>query len=194
MHQNAPHPAAPTPSPAADPAAPGQQPARPAGTTVWDFEVRTNEGEVTSLAMYRGKAVLVVNTASRCGFTSQYKDLQQIYTDYASQGFAVLAFPSNDFGGQEPGSDAEIKQFCEARYETTFPLFAKVKVKGAGKIPLYKHLTEASTAAVRGEVGWNFTKFLLSPEGVVIARFAPSDVPTAANVRQAIEATLPRAR
>jgi len=201
MAKNNPKPMAPNgekkaakqPAPAkgeAPKAAAGSPEMAPAGN-VWGFTVKTIDGSDKSLKDFDGKAVLIVNTASQCGYTGQYKDLQQIYTEYKSRGFEVLAFPSNDFGGQEPGSNAEIKTFCTARYKTTFPLFAKVKVKGDGKVPLYSYLTEKTSDGIKGEVGWNFTKFLVSPKGDVVARFASGDVPTASKMRQAIEKTLP---
>ena len=119
-----------------------------------DFQVTTIDGKEVSLAAYKGKAVLVVNTASECGYTPQYKGLEELYQAYRARGLEVLAFPSNDFGGQEPGTDAEIKTFCERRYRTTFPLFAKIQVKGPHADPLYRYLTGLPENG--GKVTWNF--------------------------------------
>src|SRR6476660_5001715 len=119
---------------------------------VYDFKVKSIDGAEVSLSTYRGKALLIVNTASECGYTPQYEGLQKLYDAYKAKGFEVLAFPSNDFGGQEPGSNDEVKKFCTLKYKTTFPLFAKVTVKGAAAEPLYKFLQG------KGTVKWNFAK------------------------------------
>jgi glutathione peroxidase len=171
-------------APASDPGA--------AAPVILNHELKTLDGESVRLSDYRGKALLIVNTASFCGFTSQYADLKALQTAYAPRGFTVLAFPCNDFGGQEPGSAQEIKTFCQARFEVNFPLFEKVSAKGPKKSPLYKTLTEETAEGIRGEVRWNFTKFLVNPKGEVVARFEPSENPNGARVREAIEAALPR--
>jgi glutathione peroxidase len=158
--------------------------------TVHDFQVKANDGSAVSLSTYRGKALLVVNTASECGYTPQYQGLEALYQAYRARGLEVLAFPSNDFGAQEPGSDAEIKKFCELKYRTTFPLFGKVKVKGAGADPLWRHLT--SDAKHGGEVTWNFNKFLVDGEGHVVAHLESSVSPDSAELRKALEAILPK--
>ncbi|MFO0581673.1 MAG: glutathione peroxidase [Anaeromyxobacter sp.] len=154
------------------------------------FQVKANDGSEVSLSRYAGKVLLVVNTASECGYTPQYKGLEELYQAYRARGLEVLAFPSNDFGRQEPGSDAEIKKFCELKYRTTFPLFAKVPVKGKDAIPLYQHLA----AEGRGAPDWNFNKYLVDASGKVLAHY-PSDVePMSSALRKAIEAALPAGR
>jgi glutathione peroxidase len=147
-----------------------------------------NSGETISLADYKGKVVLIVNTASRCGFTPQYKGLEELYLRYKDRGFVVLAFPANNFMGQEPGSNAEIKGFCELKYKTTFPLFAKTSVRGADINPLFKYLTEDS--AFKGPVSWNFNKFLVDGSGQVIARYESRVQPLDPEVILAIEKAL----
>jgi len=156
---------------------------------VHGFQVKANDGTDVSLSRYAGKALLIVNTASQCGFTPQYKGLEQLYQAYRARGLEVLAFPSNDFGRQEPGTDAEIKQFCELRYRTTFPLFAKIPVKGKDAAPLYRYL--ATEAKNGGEVTWNFNKFLVDPAGNVVAHFDSDVEPTSAALKNRIEAVLP---
>ncbi|HXX31385.1 MAG TPA: glutathione peroxidase [Myxococcaceae bacterium] len=138
--------------------------------SVYDFKVRTIDGRETTLAEYRGKALLIVNTASECGYTPQYAGLEALYEKYRERGLVVLAFPSNDFGGQEPGTNAEIKKFCQLRYKTTFPLFAKIDVKGDSADPLYKYLT-GLPGKQGGQVTWNFNKFLVAPDGTVVEHF-----------------------
>lgn len=152
------------------------------------FEVRTNDGKKQSLALYKGKVVLVVNTASRCGLTPQYEGLESLYEKYRAQGFEILAFPANDFLGQEPGTDEEIREFCSTKYSVTFPLFAKVHVKGKEQAPLYQWLTKDSGFA--GDIEWNFAKFLVGPDGKVIARFPPKTKPLDASVTAAIDSAL----
>jgi glutathione peroxidase len=145
-------------------------------SSVYDIQVKTIDGKDISLSDYRGKVLLVVNVASRCGYTSQYAGLQQLYTKYNARGFEVLGFPSNDFGGQEPGSEAEIKSFCSNSFGVTFPLFSKVAVIGAAQHPLYHLLTSKTGGA---PVSWNFEKFLIDRTGSVIQRYpsriSPSD-------------------
>lgn len=137
---------------------------------VLNFTMKDIEGKDQDLSQYKGKVVLIVNTASRCGFTPQYKGLETLYESKKGAGLVVLGFPSNDFGGQEPGTDEEIKAFCSTRFNVTFPMFSKVPVKGPTAHPLYKKLA-AQPAPVGGEPGWNFTKFLVDREGKVVARF-----------------------
>jgi len=157
--------------------------------TVHDFRVKANDGREVSLSSFRGKALLIVNTASECGYTPQYQGLEALYQAYRARGLEVLAFPSNDFGRQEPGSDADIKKFCELKYRTTFPLFAKVKVKGAGADPLWRHLSADRQHG--GEVTWNFNKFLVDPAGQVVAHLESGVEPTSPELKQRIEAVLP---
>jgi glutathione peroxidase len=147
-------------------------------SSVYDFSVRDIDGREHSLGEYRGKALLVVNTASQCGFTYQYKGLEALHRKYAERGFEVLGFPCNQFGEQEPGNADEIKNFCSLNYDVTFPLFAKIDVKGANAAPLYDHLTRAKGGGLLGrDVKWNFTKFLIGRDGRVIARFPPTAKP-----------------
>jgi glutathione peroxidase len=135
--------------------------------------------------------LLIVNTASQCGFTPQYEGMESIYEKYKGQGFKVLAFPANEFGHQEPGSDAEIKSFCSSNYHVTFPLFSKIVVKGKGIHPLYHFLTSPETdPKFSGPIPWNFSKFLVNRKGEVIARFQPDDEPESPKVTQAIETAL----
>jgi glutathione peroxidase len=157
---------------------------------LYAVKVNTIDGQEKTLADYKGKALLIVNTASECGYTPQYAGLEKLYAQYKARGFEVLAFPSNDFGGQEPGSNQEIKRFCELRFKTTFPLFGKVVVKGAGQHPLYALLTR--TPGMEGEVRWNFGKFLVSPEGQVVARFDSKVEPTSPELTRKLEAVLPK--
>jgi glutathione peroxidase len=156
--------------------------------SIHELVAKTIDGESKKLEAYAGEVLLVVNVASLCGYTPQYKGLEALHRAYKAQGFRVLAFPSNDFGGQEPGSEAEIKAFCTARYEVTFDLFAKVKAKGEGVHPVFAALTGASGAA--GDVRWNFTKFLVGRRGEVLGRFEPNIDPMSAEVRQAVEKAL----
>lgn len=164
----------------------GARPVTP--TNLHSFEVRTNDGKKQSLAQYKGKVVLVVNTASRCGLTPQYEGLESLYEKYKAQGFEILAFPANDFLGQEPGTDEEIREFCSTKYNVTFPLFSKVHVKGKEQAPLYQWLTKDS--GFPGDIEWNFAKFLVGKDGTVLARFAPTVAPDAPELRAAIEKAL----
>ncbi len=157
-----------------------------------EHTVQTLKGETVALSTYRGKALLIVNTASECGYTPQYDGLEKLYQAYKDRGLVVLGFPSNDFGGQEPGTAEEIGAFCRKNYGVTFPLFAKVHAKGAEIAPLYKTLTEDTGAGIRGEVRWNFTKFLVDPKGDVVARFEPKVEPQARELVAAVEKALPR--
>ena len=150
---------------------------------------KTISGKETSLADYKGKVVLVVNTASKCGLTPQYEALEKIYDKYRRKDFVVLAFPCNDFGNQEPGTEKEIKEFCKESYDVSFPLMEKVHVKGAEQHPLYTALT-GKEGAFPGDVAWNFGKFLIGKDGKPIARFEPKTTPDSAEVTTAIEAAL----
>ncbi len=159
--------------------------------SVLDFHVKDIDGKPVDLSVYQGKVLLVVNTASQCGNTPQYKDLEAIYEKYKGQGFEVLAFPANEFGAQEPGTNEEIKQFCSSKYKVSFPLFSKIVVKGKGKHPLYDFLTSESTNPKHaGEIEWNFTKFLVNRKGEVIARFHHRENPSSATITGAIEKAL----
>jgi glutathione peroxidase len=158
--------------------------------SVYDFKVKTIDGKDVSLSEYRGKALLIVNTASECGYTPQYKGLEQLYQQYKGKGFEILAFPSNDFGAQEPGSNEDIKKFCELKYKTTFPLFGKIAVKGEKAHPLYQYLTGLKQNG--GDVAWNFNKFLVNPEGVVVAHLASAVEPGSDELKKKLEAVLPK--
>ncbi len=179
---------------AATPDAPAAKPVdlTPSGPPL-EHAVKTIDGEETTLASYRGKTLLIVNTASECGFTPQYEGLQALYDRYKDRGLEVLGFPCNDFGGQEPGDEASIKEFCAQRFKVSFPMFSKLHAKGPEIHPLYKTLTEETREGVKGEVKWNFTKFLVNPEGRVVARFDTKVDPLDPTVTGAIERTLPAA-
>ncbi|HKQ71649.1 MAG TPA: glutathione peroxidase [Polyangiaceae bacterium] len=156
---------------------------------LYDFSLRTIDGSERSLGDFRGKVVLVVNTASRCGFTPQYVGLEKLHAENEARGFAVLGMPSNDFGAQEPGTEAEIKEFCAAQFGVSFPLFSKIQVKGPSKHPLYAFLTAAPPS---GEVKWNFAKFLVGKDGNVVGRYdssvTPQDPALAADIAKALAA------
>ncbi len=174
-------------APGATPAATDAQ-----APTLHSFKVKDIHGQPFDFAQLRGKAVLVVNTASQCGFTPQYAGLERLYRTYKDKGLVVVAVPSNDFGGQEPGEPAQIHGFVRDKFEITFPLTDKSRVKGADKSLLYRWLTTAGPKGTQGEVGWNFTKFLIGPNGQLAARFASPIDPMSAEVTAAVEAALPR--
>ncbi|MBN1586746.1 MAG: glutathione peroxidase [Candidatus Omnitrophica bacterium] len=159
-----------------------------AAQTAYSYKVLDIEGKQVDLARYAGKVCLVVNTASKCGFTRQYASLEKLYQQFRDQGFEVLAFPANDFGNQEPGSDEEIKGFCSTRFGVSFPLFSKISVKGDQIHPLYAHLTQNSE--FKGAIKWNFTKFLVDQEGRVVGRFSSMKDPLSKEVVEMIEALL----
>jgi glutathione peroxidase len=146
--------------------------------SVHDFTARRIDGREESLAVYKGKALLIVNVASKCGFTPQYEGLQKLYEENRGKGFEVLGFPCNQFGAQEPGDEKEIQNFCSVNYGVTFPMFAKVDVNGDGAHPLWKFLKKQKKGIAGSEaVKWNFTKFLVDRDGAVVARFGPQDSP-----------------
>jgi glutathione peroxidase len=159
--------------------------------SVYDYSVKTIDGTPAALSSYKGKTVLIVNVASKCGYTPQYAGLQKLYAKYKDRGFVILGFPANNFGAQEPGTNAEIKTFCSRTYNVTFPMFSKISVKGDDKAPLYQYLTETSpNAATHGDIQWNFTKFLIGKDGKVVARFEPDVTPESAEMEKAIEGAL----
>jgi glutathione peroxidase len=161
------------------------------GKTVHDFNVKDIDGNQVSLAKYKGKVLLIVNVASMCGNTPQYKDIQALYTKYSSKGLVVLGFPANNFMGQEPGSDKDIKAFCTREYAVTFPMFSKISVKGKDIAPLYSYLTQKSENGVTdAAVTWNFQKFLVGKDGRVITSVSPKTSVNDAEVIKAIEAAL----
>ncbi len=155
-------------------------------STIYEFTMNSIDGKPSSLADYKGKVVLVVNVASKCGYTPQYAGLEALYRKYKDDGFVIVGVPANNFGSQEPGTNEEIKTFCRRNYDVTFPMLAKVSVKGADKAPLYEYLT--STGG--GEIKWNFTKFLIAKDGKVIARFEPNVKPDAPELVEAVEKAL----
>ena len=158
-------------------------------TTVMDFSAVLANGEPKNLSDYQGEVLLIVNTASKCGFTPQYTGLESLHQTYGERGFSVLAFPCNQFGGQEPGSEEEIQSFCDLNYQTSFPLFSKIEVNGAGSHPLYAHLKEQAPGVLGSKrIKWNFTKFLVNQHGEVVKRYAPSTKPEA--IASDIEALL----
>lgn len=157
--------------------------------SVYEFSVKDINGKDVNLSEYKGKVLLIVNVASKCGYTRQYSGLQKIYDKYKDKGFEILAFPCNDFGGQEPGTNEEIVEFCSTNFNVTFPLFDKIKVLGEDKNPLYKMLTNNSNVE-KGDINWNFEKFLISKEGEVIARYKSSVEPESNAVTKAIEQEL----
>jgi glutathione peroxidase len=160
--------------------------------TIYDIPVRTLAGEPASLEEYRGRALLIVNVASKCGLTPQYAALERLHETYAGRGFSVLGVPCNQFGGQEPGTAEEIAEFCSTTYGVTFPLLEKTEVNGAGRHPLYGVLTAAADGdGEAGDIQWNFEKFLVSPEGAVVRRFRPGTTPEDPELVKAVEAELP---
>lgn len=156
-----------------------------------DFKVKSIDQKPVELNQYKGEVLLVVNVASKCGLTPQYKQLEDVYSKYKDKGFKVLGFPANEFLGQEPGSDEEIAKFCTSKYKVDFPMFSKVVVKGEGIAPLYQYLTSKETNPdFSGDITWNFEKFLIGRDGKVVKRFAPKVKPDAPEVVEAIEAEL----
>jgi glutathione peroxidase len=150
------------------------------GSTMYDFEAQDIGGRTRSLADYRGQVMLIVNVASECGFTPQYTGLEALQRKYGGRGFTVLGFPCNQFGAQEPGREDQIKAFCEARFNITFPLFAKIEVNGVGTHPVYAYLKSAEPGLLGSEaIKWNFTKFLVGKDGKVVKRYAPTTKPEA---------------
>jgi glutathione peroxidase len=159
--------------------------------SIYDFTMNSIDGAPTPLSTFKGKIVLLVNVASRCGFTPQYTALESVYEKYKDRGFAIIGIPANNFGAQEPGSNQEIKTFCSSKYHVTFPMMAKVSVKGDDQTPLYQFLTDKSAhPQTGGEIQWNFTKFLIGPDGQVITRFESKVTPDSPEVTEAIEKAL----
>ena len=160
---------------------------------VLSFEMKSLDGKDVDLAQYKGKVVLFVNVASKCGLTPQYKGLQALYEKYKDQGFVIVGVPANEFGKQEPGTDEEIAKFCSTKYNVSFPMLSKVVVKGKGISPLYQHLTSKETnPQFGGDIGWNFTKFLIGRNGEIVGRFEPRTSPDADPLKKAIETELAR--
>ena len=159
--------------------------------SVYDYSLKAIDGAPTPLSSFKGKVVLLVNVASRCGYTPQYAGLEKLYEKYKDRGFVIVGIPANNFMSQEPGTNAEIKAFCKSKYDVTFPMMAKVSVLGADKDPLYRYLTSAEqNPKTGGEIKWNFTKFLVAQDGKVVARFEPAVTPEDPAVTSAIEGRL----
>lgn len=159
--------------------------------SIHEFTMKDIDGNEVKLETFKGKVILIVNTASKCGLTPQYEGLQALYDKYKERGFVVLGFPANNFRGQEPGTDKEIKEFCTINYKVTFPMFSKISVLGEDKHPFYKFLTEKETnPEFAGEITWNFEKFLADRNGKIIARFSPRIKPDDEKIIQAIEKAL----
>jgi glutathione peroxidase len=179
----------------ARPVAIADEPATPAAPTktpmsIYDFKLPSLEGKPVDLSKYKGKVVLIVNTASKCGYTKQYAGLQELNQKYAKDGLAILGFPANNFGGQEPGSDAEIGEFCQKNYGVTFDMFSKVSVKGADKAPLFQYLTVGANPELKGEIDWNFEKFLISRDGKLVGRYKSAVAPDSKELLAAVDAQL----
>lgn len=155
--------------------------------TIYEYELKSIKGENISLEQYKGDVLLIANTASECGYTPQYKGLQALHDSYSDKGFNVLGFPANNFGGQEPGSDDEIKTFCEINYGVNFPLFSKISVKGDDIHPLFEYLTNAPNSDFTGEIGWNFEKFLVDRNGNLVRRFKSNVTPESDEIKLAIQ-------
>jgi glutathione peroxidase len=156
----------------------------------YSFTLNSIDGKPAPLADYKGKVILVVNVASQCGYTPQYSALESIYEKYKNQGFVILGFPANNFGGQEPGTNEEIKTFCNRKYSVTFPIYSKISVKGSDQAPLYAYLTKDTGPGLRGDIKWNFTKFLVDRSGNVVQRFEPAVTPDSKEMTAAIEKQL----
>lgn len=157
--------------------------------SLYDIKLKDIDGKDTTLAAYKGKAVLIVNVASKCGFTKQYAGLEAIHKKYSTQGFAVLGFPCNQFGGQEPGSNEQIKEFCSSKFSVTFPLFDKIEVNGANRHPLYVALA-GKDSPYPGDIRWNFGKFLIGKDGKIVGRYDSKVAPESEELTKAIEAAL----
>lgn len=158
-------------------------------SSIYDFTVTSIDGDEVNMSQFKGKSLLIVNVASECGFTNQYEGLQKLYNDYKEKGFEVLGFPCNQFGGQEPGTDQEVKDFCSTKFNVSFPMFSKVDVNGKNAHPLFQFLKQNSPGVLGSEaIKWNFTKFLVDSEGNITNRFAPTKKP--AEIQPEIEALL----
>jgi glutathione peroxidase len=161
-----------------------------AAPNIYNFTLNNLDGNPLPLANFKGKVVMLVNVASRCGYTPQYTGLEALYEKYKDKGFVILGFPANNFGGQEPGTNQEIKTFCSTKYSVTFPIYGKVSVKGADETPLYQYLTNEADPTHAGDIKWNFTKFLVDRNGKVVQRFEPAVTPDSPEVTSAVEKLL----
>ena len=158
--------------------------------SLYDFTLPSLEGKPMPIADFKGKVILMVNVASRCGYTPQYKALESVYEKYKDKGFVILGFPANNFGAQEPGTNEEIKTFCSRTYNVSFPMYSKVSVKGDDETPIYNYLTKSAKPDIAGDIKWNFTKFLVDRNGNVVHRFEPAVTPDSPEVIAAIEQLL----
>lgn len=158
-----------------------------------DFKTQSLDGKPVDLSQFKGRVLLVVNTASKCGYTPQYAGLQKLSTDYATKGLTVIGFPANNFGGQEPGTNLEIGAFCQKNYGVTFPMMTKVSVKGDDQSPIFSFLTKEANPAMTGDIGWNFEKFLISRDGQLVARFKSGVTPDSDELKRALETELAKA-
>src|SRR6185503_245705 len=166
-----------------------------AASSVHEFTLASIDGAPAPLSAYKGKVVLLVNVASKCGYTPQYAGLEKLYEKYKDKGFVIVGIPANNFGAQEPGTNEEIKTFCSTKYNVKFPMMSKVSVKGDDKTPLYQYLTDKSVnPKTGGDIQWNFTKFLVGPDGQIVARFEPKVTPDSPEVTSAIETALTTAK
>jgi glutathione peroxidase len=161
-----------------------------AGSGLYNFTLNSIDGKPAPLAEYKGKVIMIVNVASKCGYTPQYSALEGMYEKYKGEGFVILGFPANNFGAQEPGTNEEIKTFCSRKYNVSFPMYSKISVKGEDQAPLYSYLTKDAGPSVAGEIKWNFTKFLVDRNGNVVQRFGPAVTPDSKEVTEAIEKAL----
>lgn len=161
-----------------------------AASGIYTFTLNSIDGQPAPLANYKGKVILMVNVASQCGYTPQYSALEATYEKYKDRGFVILGFPANNFGAQEPGTNEEIKAFCSRKYSVTFPMYSKISVKGADQAALYSYLTTETAPGFRGEIKWNFTKFLVDRNGNVVQRFEPAITPDSKEITAAIEKQL----
>ncbi len=162
--------------------------APPPEKSIYDFTMKNIDGQDVKLDAYKGKVVMVVNVASKCGYTPQYEGLQALYDKYKDKGLVILGFPANNFMGQEPGTEAEIKEFCTSKYKVKFPMFAKISVKGEDQHPLYNYLTNKATdPQFPGDISWNFNKFVIDRNGIIVARFGSKDTPEGEAVVGAVE-------
>lgn len=156
--------------------------------SIYDYTLNSIDGKPTPLSTFKGKVVMLVNVASRCGYTPQYSGLESLYEKHKDQGFVMIGIPANNFGSQEPGANAEIKTFCQSKYAVTFPMMSKISVAGAGQAPLYQYLTGSGKTG--GEIQWNFTKFLIGRDGQILARFEPAVTPDDPALNAAVEKAL----
>lgn len=161
-----------------------------AASSIYNFSLPSIDGKATPLSDFKGKVLLLVNVASHCGYTPQYTGLEALYEKYKDKGLVVIGFPANNFGAQEPGTNAEIQTFCTSKYSVKFPLYGKVSVKGDDQTPLYKYLTKETAAPIAGDIKWNFTKFLVDRNGQVVQRFEPAVTPESSEMIAAVEKLL----